>query len=1351
MIKNKFLFSILIALFIVASIGSAYAKDIAYISKDSTHTDSSIVSLLDQGNYSYDIIYQTALGSTNFSNYKIILVGDGIFSNYTQIPVNIKNSVILNTNYLDEWLWSANGVSTKSSNVPSNVYVYDNTSWIVKGVSGYFVPYNSGGTLISYDVRYLPKSSDAPGLSTIVADDISFLQYTGVYVPSNGAVVAKVDNGSILLGNQVSKARGVFLGFPLTSLWTDKTKTIFYNSIKWAMNGEDRDGDQFFTDTDCNDNNFNINPNATEIPYDGIDQNCDGYDTADVDNDGYCKLGYIIQNKTLQCPKETGSIGTDCNDNSSEYNPGSTDLTKNCVNDAPVIATIYKIYVQETENVSLYVNATDPENDNMTYSINDSRFIQDTNDKTHFVWETNYTDEGNYYFFVKVSDGNLYSEKKFDVKVSHKNKGPDFLMNIPTQEWDEDTNHTLNLSQYFNDIDGDQIYYFVNSTSSDLNIHLIKIENGTAYFDSAKDWNGEDWIIFSATDLDGTISATNTNNITLRVLPVNDPPVLLKEIGNITTNENIPYNLNLSEYFQDVDSQLEYSFENTTHTNLTLNGNILTITPKENWYGEDNAQITASDGEFEVTDNFKINVSFVNQPPKVQSIEDKFLLAGDKVTIDASATDVEGDNITFSINDSRFVQNGSHFEWQTGERDFGVYNFKVMAYDGKNYGDTNVKVNVLQKIFINEFVWGNEGWIELYNPENTSFSLSNCVIRNGDEELALYGNLGNKGFAVFGWNALKNNGYIELSCNEILLDRVDYQEFNAMNSLGRKTDGFDNQTGESFVLFNYPTKGVSNSADVTKPTVELNSPDNNTLFTETRDVFFNFTASDDMAETLSCSVVANSKSLQTENVDNNTQGSFFIDYLPDGIYLWNVECSDGTNKNTAPDSRIINISAPDAPVLNYIGNQVVSENSELRFYIYATDQDNNPIKLSVADIPEGANFTDNKNGNGVFVWTPNYNQSGTYSVKFTAEDSTGLKDSQTITILVGDTKEPPKFSDADVCNSKNGSIEVSIRDPSSGKSFEIGDTINGTVKIKNDFEDSRDFDVHVYLYDLKDEQAVAEFDDTISLDNGDSGNVDFSLNVPNDTTNKDFAIYAYVEGDTNECNSNYIGITINRKKNDVIIGDIITDSETVSPGDQLGVNVKTENMGKNNEDVSVLLEIPSLNISQRSDKFTIEKYGNKDTNTQTFYITIPENAQEGNYEIKASVAFTGGEDSKLKEFAISNGGTEIQNNQAINLNSSSQGTALVLGNPSTGSSGSGSPIIISSPSKTSSTKKSILGTKTLNIGINEQTQKEYTPNVKVEFNNTPDSNSVNNSKWVLLAVVLGLLVIIIFILIIRLM
>ncbi|MBT6689979.1 hypothetical protein HOB04_01250 [archaeon] len=139
---------------------------------------------------------------------------------------------------------------------------------------------------------------------------------------------------------------------------TYDNKTLNLTETFNAGIGEDNDTDGYrASDGDCNDNDSIIYPNATEIPYNGIDEDCSGQDLIDVDNDGhnftidcddndislYLNLtGYADKdndtwtfgNATTFCTNTTLPLGyittqnkEDINDNDSTVYPGAIKAT----------------------------------------------------------------------------------------------------------------------------------------------------------------------------------------------------------------------------------------------------------------------------------------------------------------------------------------------------------------------------------------------------------------------------------------------------------------------------------------------------------------------------------------------------------------------------------------------------------------------------------------------------------------------------------------------------------------------------------------------------------------------------------------------------------------------------------------------------------------------------------------------------------------------------------------------------------------------------------------------------------------------------------------------------------------
>ena len=110
-----------------------------------------------------------------------------------------------------------------------------------------------------------------------------------------------------------------------------------------------------------------------------------------------------------------------------EVNDGLSSATKiwsvdvRNVNRKPVLEEMGDIEARETDTVTITALATDDDNDQITYSISDSRFTQEDN---VFTWETDYDSAGTYEVTISAGDGQDTSEETFTVAVANVNRPP---------------------------------------------------------------------------------------------------------------------------------------------------------------------------------------------------------------------------------------------------------------------------------------------------------------------------------------------------------------------------------------------------------------------------------------------------------------------------------------------------------------------------------------------------------------------------------------------------------------------------------------------------------------------------------------------------------------------------------------------------------------------------------------------------------------------------------------------------------------------------------------------------------------------------------------------------------------
>ncbi len=727
-------------------------------------------------------------------------------------------------------------------------------------------------------------------------------------------------------------------------------------------------------------------------------------------------------------------------------------ITVTDVNRAPELVTIGDKSINEGAELSFIISGTDPDHDSLTYS---ATTLPDGSDFDpgirEFSWTPGYEDSGTHNATFIVSDGNLSDSATITITVLNVDQPP---VIDPIGDKSIDENSLLSFIISATDPDGETVNYSAGGLPSGATLDTA---TGEFVWKPGYDASGSYDVEFIAS----SNGLEDSELITITVSDVNRAP-FIETISDKLVNENEELIISIIAGDDDGDT-LSYS---TTASFGTLTDNTFRWTPGFDDSGLYDVNFTVSDGELSDTETVRIAVGNTNVPPVLDPIGTKMVDENQLLSFSIIASDEDsGDTLTYSASGlppgASFDPAKRLFSWVPSYEQAGSYNVIFEVYDGMFIDtelvtivvDNSNRAPVISPIGNRNVDEGSRLYftISADDPDMDDLSYSATDLPEGSvfSESSLefswtpdYDDSGSYDitFRVTDGN-LSDSTTISISVNDVNRAPV-------LDTIGNKAVSEGEEL--SFIITGYDADSdpLTYSADDLPPNAVFDPFTREFTWTPGFDdsgiYNMTFTVSDGSlsdSETVSISVGSVNRAPELTTIGDMTvnegsemsfiisgtdpdldQLSYSADDLPEdatfdaGIreFIWTPGYDDsGTyditftvSDGSISDSETISVYVVDvnrAPVLDTIGNKVVSEGSELRFNVSADDPDPDTLSYSATDLPSGATFSEDTLE---FIWTPGYDDSGTYFVTFKASDGS-LSDSEKITISVGSVNRPP--------------------------------------------------------------------------------------------------------------------------------------------------------------------------------------------------------------------------------------------------------------------------------------------------------------------------------------------------------
>jgi len=864
-------------------------------------------------------------------------------------------------------------------------------------------------------------------------------------------------------------------------------------------------------------------------------------------------------------------------------------ITVNNINRPPVFAAIGPKSVDEGQNLSFKVTATDP--DGTTPSLvalnspPNSNFADSGNGTGGFVFNPDFTQAGIYNVTFIASDGSLADTEIVAITVNNVNRAP-VLDPIGPKNVQEE--NTLAFRVHASDPDGTTPSLTVPNPPA--NAVFVDSGNGAGgfVFNPDNTQAGTYFVTFIASD--GAIADSEIVTITVTE-SANQRPVLAP-IGPKSVDEG--QTLSFKASATDPDG----TFPTLTAVNKPANANFVdsgngtggfTFSPDFTQAGVYDVTFIASDGSLADTEIVQITVNNVDRPPVLAPIGPKSVDEGQILSFKITATDPDGTIPAFeALNlppNANFVDSGNGRGGFVFSPDFtqsGVYDITFIASDAGLSMIARTNLENLADTEVVQITVNNVNLAPVLNP------IGPKTVQEGNT-LAFRASASDPDGTTPSLTAANP------PANAVFVD--------SGNGAGGFVFNPDNtQAGTYFVTF---IASDGSLADSEKVTITVNEEANQPpvlapigpkSVAEGQTLSFKVSATDPNGTIPALTALNYPPNSNFVDSGNGSGGfTFSPDFTQDGVYNVTFIASDGSLADTEiVQITVNNVNRP--PVLDSIGPKTVQEGNTLQFRIFASDPDGTVPYLNTSTLPAHAAFADSGNGAGGFVFLPDSTQASVYHVTFYAADGlldSVLVDSEVVTITVTEEANlPPVLAPIGPKSVDEGQV----------LSFKVTATdANGTIP------------------------TLTALTTPTNSNFADSGNGSGRFTFTPDFTQAGVYPVTFVASDGSLADSEVVQITVNNVNRPPVLDPI--GPKSVAVGDTLAFKVHASD-----------LDLDALILTASG--YPVNSNFVDSSNGSGSFTFIPQSGQGGVYNVKFKASDGSLADSEIVQITVTEGGDQ---------------------------------------------------------------------------------------------------------------